>query len=116
MAEALVPRFDERGLLTAVAVHAATGQVLMVAHMNAEALERTLSTRQAHFWSRSRRRLWRKGETSGHGLAVQEVLIDCDQDAVLLKVTPSGPVCHTGAAGCFFRRIGPDGHLEPVSD
>lgn len=100
-----MPKFDGDGLLTAVATHAATGEVLMVAFMNAEALQKTRETGFAHFYSRSRARLWMKGETSGHVLRVQEVLVDCDQDALVLKVIPDGPACHTGAAQCFYRRL-----------
>ncbi|UZK66880.1 phosphoribosyl-AMP cyclohydrolase [Sphingomonas sp. M1-B02] len=105
----LDPKFDAAGLITAVATDPG-GQLLMVAHMNAEALALTLETGEAHFWSRSRGRLWKKGETSGHVLLVQEVRIDCDQDALWLKVEPQGPACHTGAASCFYRRI-EDGRL-----
>lgn len=101
----LDPRYDAGGLITAVATDAVTGEVLMVAHMNAEALDLTLATGEAHFWSRSRARLWKKGETSGHVLHVLEARIDCDQDAVWLRVTPAGPACHTGARSCFYRRI-----------
>ncbi len=101
----LATRYDAAGLITAVATDAESGALLMVAHMNAEALERTLATGEAHFWSRSRRCLWRKGETSGHVLSVVETLIDCDQDAVWLRVRPHGPACHTGAPSCFYRRI-----------
>jgi phosphoribosyl-AMP cyclohydrolase len=107
---ALDPKFDAAGLITAVATDAATGELLMLAHMNAEALERTLATGEAHFWSRSRERLWKKGESSGHVLRVVEARIDCDQDAVWLKVDAEGPACHTGARSCFFRRI-EDGRL-----
>lgn len=101
----LDPRYDASGLITAVATDAATGEVLMIAHMNAEALERTLTTGEAHFWSRSRTRLWKKGETSGHVLHVVEARVDCDQDAIWLRVNPAGPACHTGAGSCFYRRI-----------
>ncbi|MGK6320368.1 phosphoribosyl-AMP cyclohydrolase [Sphingomonas sp. DT-204] len=101
----LDPRYDAAGLVTAVATDAATGEVLMVAHMNAEALEKTFATGDAHFWSRSRGRLWKKGETSGHVLRVVEARIDCDQDAVWLRVEPAGPACHTGERSCFYRRI-----------
>ncbi len=101
----LNPSYDAAGLITAVATDAESGMVLMVAHMNAEALERTLATGEAHFWSRSRGCLWRKGETSGHVLSVIETLIDCDQDAIWLRVRPHGPACHTGAPSCFYRRI-----------
>ncbi|MFM7348896.1 MAG: phosphoribosyl-AMP cyclohydrolase [Erythrobacter sp.] len=99
------PRFDSAGLLTAVVVDHAGGEVLVVAHMNAEALEATLATGKVHFWSRSRGRLWMKGETSGHVLAVETVLVDCDQDALVIRATPAGPTCHTGATSCFFREI-----------
>jgi phosphoribosyl-AMP cyclohydrolase len=101
----LDPRYDANGLITAVASDAATGEVLMVAHMNAEALAATLDSGEATFWSRSRGRLWKKGETSGHVLEVVEARIDCDQDAVWLRVKPRGPACHTGARSCFYRRI-----------
>jgi phosphoribosyl-AMP cyclohydrolase len=107
---ALSPKYDAAGLITAVATDAASGELLMLAHMNAEALERTLATGEAHFWSRSRQRLWKKGESSGHVLRVVEARIDCDQDALWLKVEPQGPACHTGARSCFFRRI-EDGRL-----
>ncbi|MBX9882235.1 MAG: phosphoribosyl-AMP cyclohydrolase [Sphingomonas sp.] len=100
----LDPKFNSDGLITAVATDR-TGQLLMVAHMNAEALARTLETREAVFWSRSRGRLWKKGETSGHVLRVIEARIDCDQDALWLICDPAGPACHTGAASCFYRRI-----------
>jgi phosphoribosyl-AMP cyclohydrolase len=107
------PKFDPAGLLTAVVTHAETGALLMVAHMNAEAVARTRQTGRAHFWSRSRQALWLKGETSGHFLNVQEILVDCDQDCLWLKALPEGPACHTGAPSCFFRKLGPDG-LEPL--
>ncbi len=99
------PKFDSAGLLTAVVVDHADGEVLVVAHMNAEALEATLATGKVHFWSRSRERLWKKGETSGHVLAVQQVLVDCDQDALLIRATPAGPTCHTGERSCFYREV-----------
>ncbi len=95
--------FDAAGLVTAVARDAETGEVLMVAHMNREALERTLATRQAWYWSRSRNRLWRKGEESGHTQHVREIRVDCDADAVLLTVDQVGPACHTGHRSCFYR-------------
>jgi phosphoribosyl-AMP cyclohydrolase len=101
----LDPKWDANGLITAVASDAATGELLMVAHMNAEALDRTIASGEAHFWSRSRARLWKKGETSGHVLTVVETRIDCDQDAVWLRVIPAGPACHTGQRSCFYRRI-----------
>lgn len=99
----LLPRlaFDERGLVTVVAQDAFTGAVLMLAWADREAVERTLATGEAWFWSRSRRALWRKGESSGNTLAVAGVAVDCDGDALLYRVHPSGPACHTGSASCF---------------
>lgn len=110
----LDPRWDAQGLVTAVVTDAATGALLMVAHMNADALAATRESGFATFWSRSRGRLWRKGETSGHVMRVREIRVDCDQDALWLICAPAGPACHTGAASCFYRRIGRDG-LEPVA-
>jgi len=109
----LDPKFDDNGLITAVCTDRASGEVLMLAHMDAEALAATIATREAHFWSRSRGRLWKKGETSGHVLAVHDIRIDCDQDAVWLTVEPAGPACHTGARSCFFRRVEGD-RLVPI--
>jgi phosphoribosyl-AMP cyclohydrolase len=106
--KAFLPKFDDKGLLTAVAVDSASKDVLMVAFMDAEALARTRETGLAHFHSRSRGRLWMKGETSGHVLRVEEILVDCDQDCLVLKVAPRGPACHTGAAACFYRRLDGD--------
>lgn len=105
--EVLSPRFDANGLIAAVATHADTGEVLMFAWMNAEALGKTLETGEAHYFSRSRGELWRKGATSGQIQAVVETRIDCDQDAVWLKVRPQGDggACHTGARSCFYRAI-----------
>jgi len=100
---ALDLKFDQKGLLTAVVQDAKTREVLMVAMMNEEAFLLTLSTRQAHFWSRSRKKLWLKGETSGNLLDVVDSKLDCDCDAVLLLVNPRGPACHTGNTSCFFR-------------
>jgi phosphoribosyl-AMP cyclohydrolase len=110
--EALAPRFDANGLIAAVATHADTGEVLMFAWMNAEALSRTLETGEAHYFSRSRNELWHKGATSGQIQSVVEARIDCDQDAVWLKVRPQGDggACHTGARSCFYRAI-EDGKL-----
>jgi len=101
----LAPRFDANGLIAAVATHADTGEVLMLAWMNDEALRLTLSTGHAHYWSRSRRALWKKGETSGQVQLVTEVRVDCDQDAVWLKVRPQGDggACHVGFRSCFYR-------------
>ena len=108
----LAPRFDANGLIAAVATHAQTGEVLMFAWMNAEALSLTLSTGEAHYWSRSRNELWHKGATSGQIQRVVEARIDCDQDCVWLKVSPQGDggACHTGARSCFYRVI-EDGRL-----
>jgi phosphoribosyl-AMP cyclohydrolase len=105
--ETLAPRFDAGGLIAAVATHADTGEVLMFAWMNAEALARTLDTGEAHYFSRSRGELWHKGATSGQILRVVEARIDCDQDCVWLKVRPQGDggACHTGARSCFYRLI-----------
>lgn len=113
MADMFSPKFDANGLLTAVVSHAATGELLMVAHMNAEAIAKTRETGRAHFWSRSRQSLWLKGETSGHYLNVEQILVDCDQDCLWLKALPEGPACHTGAPSCFFRTLTADG-LEPL--
>jgi phosphoribosyl-AMP cyclohydrolase len=101
------PRFDTLGLITAVVTDAADGALLMVAHMNAEALELTLSTGVAHYWSRSRKSLWKKGEVSGNFQNVEEVRTDCDQDVVWLKVRVSGhdATCHTGRRSCFYRLV-----------
>lgn len=109
----LDPRYDAAGLVTAVVTDATSGALLMVAHMNADALAATRAEGEAIFWSRSRQALWRKGETSGHILKVRELRIDCDQDAIWVIAEPQGPACHTGARSCFYRRIGADG-LEPV--
>ncbi|MET0362104.1 MAG: phosphoribosyl-AMP cyclohydrolase [Sphingobium sp.] len=111
----LDPRYDRDGLITAVASDAATGEMLMLAHMNAEALALTVETRVAHFWSRSRQSLWKKGETSGHVLNVEDIRIDCDQDAIWLICRPAGPACHTGRRDCFYRRIVGD-RLEWVDE
>ena len=109
----LTPRFDANGLIAAVATHAGTGEVLMLAWMNAEALSKTLETGEAHYFSRSRNELWHKGATSGQIQLVDEVRIDCDQDAVWLKVRPQGDggACHTGARSCFYRVVEADGRL-----
>lgn len=104
---ALAPRFDAQGLVTAITVDATSKDVLMLAHMNAEALALTLSTGVAHYWSRSRGKIWKKGESSGELQLVREIRVDCDQDAVLLVVeqTGRGAACHTGRPSCFYRRI-----------
>jgi phosphoribosyl-AMP cyclohydrolase len=103
----LMPKFDAFGLLTAVAVDANTNEILMVAHMNAEALKKTMTTGEAWYWSRSRSQLWRKGETSGQIQTIQEIRVDCDQDCLLLLVNVGGDggCCHTGRRQCFYRRV-----------
>jgi phosphoribosyl-AMP cyclohydrolase len=103
------PRFGPDGLIAAILADAATSEVLMFAWMNREALALTLETGEAHFWSRSRQQLWRKGETSGEVFAVTEILTDCDQDALLLRVEARGlgAACHTGRRSCFYRALAP---------
>jgi phosphoribosyl-AMP cyclohydrolase len=108
-----MPRFDGQGLLTAIAVDSRSREILMVAFMDAEALARTRETGLAHFHSRSRGRLWMKGESSGHVLRVEEIRVDCDQDALVMLVKPEGPACHTGARSCFYRRLEGD-RLAPA--
>ena len=112
---AFLPKFDAAGLLSAVVQDSASGDVLMVAFMDREALEATRATGLAHFHSRSRGRLWKKGETSGHVLHVETILVDCDQDALVLKVRADGPACHTGAQSCFYRALEGEG-LTRVDD
>ena len=102
-------KFDERGLLPAIVQDAENGEVLMLAYMNQESLQKTLSTGQGWFYSRSRQELWHKGATSGSYLYVKSVYIDCDEDTVLLRVDAAGPVCHTGNRSCFFRQLGVGG-------
>jgi len=109
----LDPAYDAAGLVTAV-VTDRSGALLMVAHMNAEALAATQASGEATFWSRSRQRLWKKGETSGNVLRVVEMRIDCDQDALWVVADPAGPACHTGAQSCFYRRIAGD-RLVPIT-
>jgi phosphoribosyl-ATP pyrophosphohydrolase/phosphoribosyl-AMP cyclohydrolase len=99
------PKYDDQGLVPAIAQDSATGEVLMLAWMNRQAWQKTLDTRQAHFWSRERNALWRKGETSGNTMRVVEVRLDCDSDAVLLRVIAAGPACHTGKRSCFFNPV-----------
>ncbi|NOZ27676.1 MAG: bifunctional phosphoribosyl-AMP cyclohydrolase/phosphoribosyl-ATP diphosphatase HisIE [Chloroflexi bacterium] len=99
-------RFDGRGLVPAIVQDADTGEVLMLAYMNAESLRLTFETGETWFWSRSRRELWHKGATSGNVQRVVDVRLDCDGDTVLVRVRPAGPACHTGARSCFFRRLG----------
>jgi phosphoribosyl-AMP cyclohydrolase len=102
---ALTPKFDAAGLLTCVATDAGSGDVLMVAHMNAEALAKTVATGEAWYYSRSRNTLWRKGETSGHTQRVTEMRVDCDQDTIWLKVEQIAGACHTGRHSCFYRAV-----------
>ena len=102
MSEPVAPRFGDDGLVTAVVQDATSSEVLMVAHMNRAAWDATLHNRRATFFSRSRQRLWEKGETSGNTMLVREIRIDCDGDAVLLRVDATGPACHTGERSCFF--------------
>lgn len=110
----LDPRYDAAGLITAVVTDRISGQLLMVAHMNADALAATRDSGEAVFWSRSRQRLWKKGESSGNVLRVVEMRIDCDQDAVWIIADPAGPACHTGAQSCFYRRIDGEGLVAAV--
>jgi len=98
-------KWDERGLVPAIVQDAQSGAVLMLAYMNEEALRLTQGTGEAHFWSRSRQKLWHKGATSGHTQRVREIRVDCDADTILLKVDPAGPACHTGAMSCFYQRL-----------
>ena len=103
------PKFDASGLLTCVATDAADGVVLMVAHMNDEALRKTIATGEAWYYSRSRKALWRKGETSGQTQRVVEMRMDCDQDAVWIRVEQIGAACHTGRRSCFYRKVEAEG-------
>ena len=105
--------YDDRGLLPAIAQDAETGEVLMLAWMNAEAVARTLETGHVTYWSRSRQELWAKGATSGNVQTLVEMRIDCDRDALLLRVKQTGPACHTGARNCFFTKV-QDGAEVPV--
>jgi phosphoribosyl-ATP pyrophosphohydrolase/phosphoribosyl-AMP cyclohydrolase len=98
-------KFDAQGLVPAVVQDEATGNVLMLAYMNAESLAKTVETSETWFWSRSRQQLWHKGATSGNTQRVVSIHIDCDADALLLRVSPRGPACHTGAPSCFFKQI-----------
>ena len=102
---AFLPRFDAQGLISAIAADFVSGAILMLAFMDAEALAKTRETGLAHFHSRSRGKLWLKGETSGNFLHVEDIRVDCDQDALLLLVRPEGPACHTGASSCFYRSL-----------
>ena len=99
------PKFDDSGLLTAVVLDSETKEVLVVAFMNSEALAKTQDSGNVTFWSRSRQQLWMKGETSGNVLKVQDILVDCDQDALVIYAVPAGPTCHTGRTSCFYRKL-----------
>jgi phosphoribosyl-AMP cyclohydrolase len=101
----LQPKFEASGLVTCVATDAATGEVLMVAYMNEEALRKTVESGEAWYYSRSRKALWRKGETSGQSQRVVEIRVDCDQDAVWIRVEQTGAACHTGRKSCFYRKV-----------
>lgn len=105
-----LPKFDDAGLITAIAQDANSREILMVAYMNAEALEKTQESGIAHFYSRSRKKQWMKGESSGNILRVKSIRVDCDQDALILAVEPAGPACHTGEISCFYRELS-DGKL-----
>ncbi|MGF1607050.1 MAG: phosphoribosyl-AMP cyclohydrolase [Rhodothalassiaceae bacterium] len=111
------PRFDAAGLIPAIAQDAEDSRILMVAFMNREALQRTLDTGVAHYFSRSKNRIWKKGERSGHVQTVLDILTDCDQDALILKVRQAGPgACHLGYRSCFFRAVRPAGALELIDE
>ncbi|HHW92405.1 MAG TPA: bifunctional phosphoribosyl-AMP cyclohydrolase/phosphoribosyl-ATP diphosphatase HisIE [Firmicutes bacterium] len=109
-------KYDDRGLVPVIVQDTGSGRVLTLAYANREALVRTWREKRAWFYSRSRQKLWRKGETSGNGQQVNEICIDCDGDAVLYRVTPAGPACHTGFSSCFYRRVDPEGSLVQESD
>ncbi len=106
--------FDERGLVPCIAQDAESGEVLTLAYANAEALRLTVDTGEVHFFSRSRERIWRKGEESGHVLKLKQLRLDCDGDAIVALVEPTGPACHTGERSCFFRELGGDAEPAPV--
>jgi phosphoribosyl-ATP pyrophosphohydrolase/phosphoribosyl-AMP cyclohydrolase len=109
-------KYDDQGLVAVIAQDAETGEVRMMAYANETAVEQTLSTGLAHFYSRSRQSLWKKGESSGNTLGVRSVWVDCDGDALIYMVDPAGPSCHTGAQTCFFRRLDADGSLVEGTD
>lgn len=105
--ERFAPRFDDKGLISTVVLDSETKEVLVVAFMNDESLANTRQSGNVTFWSRSRQKLWMKGETSGHVLKVVEIRVDCDQDALVIYAKPAGPTCHTGRTSCFYRRLDP---------
>jgi len=107
-------KYDDNGLVTGIVQDADSGEVLMVAYMNREAVEQTLATGKTHFYSRSRKKQWLKGESSGHIQKVREIRVDCDKDALLLKVDQAGGACHMGFYSCFFRKIDQTGRLVEV--
>lgn len=109
-------KFDDRGFITAIAQDYQTGEILMVAFMNREALEQTLERKLACYWSRSREKLWVKGETSGHFQKIKEIAVDCDMDAVVLRVEQTGGACHMGYRSCFYRRVEEDGSLSVTGE
>ena len=109
-------KWDANGLICAVIQHVDTGQVLMVGYMNAESLGITLREKKACFWSRSRQKLWLKGESSGNFLEVKSIRVDCDSDALLVTCNPIGPTCHTGETSCFYRVVEPDDTLKLDGD
>ena len=112
------PKFDANGLIPAIAQDARTGQILMVAYMNREALDVTIQTRRATYYSRSRKALWKKGEESGHAQQVEQILVDCDQDCLVLKVKVDAGQCHVGYQSCFYRAVkdGADNKLEFIAE
>jgi phosphoribosyl-ATP pyrophosphohydrolase/phosphoribosyl-AMP cyclohydrolase len=107
-------KFDEHGLIPAVVQDWRDGSVLMLGYMNREAIEKTIASRAVHFWSRSRNRLWEKGETSGHRLVLKNLFLDCDRDAMLVKAEPVGPTCHTGEPGCFYSKVQSGGLVDDL--
>ena len=109
-------KYDDQGLIAAIVQHCDTGQVLMLGYMNEEALRITLKEKAACFWSRSRQELWRKGETSGNTLKVEEIRTDCDADALILKCKPAGPTCHTNETSCFYRIVDREANLVLAGD
>jgi len=113
-----VPKFDANGLIPAIAQDATTGEVLMVAYMNREALDRTIATGRATYYSRSRKKLWKKGEESGHVQNVQQILVDCDQDCLIVKVSVDAGQCHVGYHSCFYRALksGTEKDLEFIAE
>ena len=110
-----IPKFDDNGLITAIAQDSQTGQILMVAYMNQQALETTIQTRFGTYFSRSRQKLWKKGEESGHVQKVEQILVDCDQDCLILKVTVDAGQCHVGYRSCFYRALNNNTDKKPTA-